>query len=202
MIGSVSRRQKPYFFLSISSGISSSTTWPTAEEMTYSSFSKWSPFFGTLPSARARSCATLGFSAMMRDLAMKGCQLDLVGVVCKSRQQDRGRAYASFTKYFPGSCLTSRFSSRRRRVEETVPLGRSHFAAIWSIGVSVGIDRIIDPPLVVGQLGQRPRRRFGRRLLLSGRRICKSSRISLASMTSFAPCWMSRFDPCAVGALM
>src|SRR4051812_6261944 len=68
MIGSVSSRQKPYFFLSMSSGISSSATCPTAEEMTYSSFSKWSPFLGTLPRARARSAATLGFSAMMSDL--------------------------------------------------------------------------------------------------------------------------------------
>src|SRR5205814_282188 len=45
--------------------------------------------------------------------------------------------YASFTKYFPGNCLTSRFSSRRRRVEETVPLGNLDFAAISSIKVSV-----------------------------------------------------------------
>jgi hypothetical protein len=39
MIGSVSSRQKPYFFLSMSSGIWSSTRCPTADEMTYSSFS-------------------------------------------------------------------------------------------------------------------------------------------------------------------
>ena len=39
MIGSVSSRQKPYSFLSMSSGISSSTRWPTADEMTFSSFS-------------------------------------------------------------------------------------------------------------------------------------------------------------------
>ena len=39
MIGSVSSRQKPYFFLSMSSGIWSPTRWPTADEMTYSSFS-------------------------------------------------------------------------------------------------------------------------------------------------------------------
>src|SRR5947199_10505146 len=50
---------------------------------------------------------------------------------------DRGRGYASFTKYFPGNCFTSRFSSRLRRVEETVPLGKLHFVAISSIGVSV-----------------------------------------------------------------
>src|SRR3954467_6607564 len=71
MIGSVSRRQKPYFFLSISSGINSSATWPTADEMTYSSFSKWSPFLGTFPRARARSAATLGFSAMISDLDIR-----------------------------------------------------------------------------------------------------------------------------------
>jgi len=34
MIGRASRRQKPYFFLSMSSGIWSSTMWPTADEMT------------------------------------------------------------------------------------------------------------------------------------------------------------------------
>ena len=43
---------------------------------------------------------------------------------------------ASFTKYFPGNCLTSRFSSRRKRVEETVPLGNSDFVAMASIDVS------------------------------------------------------------------
>src|SRR5947199_10226934 len=50
---------------------------------------------------------------------------------------DRGRGYASFTKYFPGNCFTSRFSSRARRVEETVPLGKFDFVAISSICVSV-----------------------------------------------------------------
>ena len=39
MIGSASSRQKPYFFLSMSSGMRSSATCPTADEMTYSSFS-------------------------------------------------------------------------------------------------------------------------------------------------------------------
>ena len=34
MIGSASRRQKPYIFLSMSSGICSSTMWPTADEIT------------------------------------------------------------------------------------------------------------------------------------------------------------------------
>jgi hypothetical protein len=48
-------------------------------------------------------------------------------------------SYDSLTKYFPGSCLTSRFSSRASKVEETVALGKSHFDAIWSIGVSVGL---------------------------------------------------------------
>src|SRR4051812_6554811 len=65
-MGRVSSRQKPYFFLSMSSGICSPTRWPTADEITYSSFSKWSPCFGTLPSARAKSAATEGFSAIMR----------------------------------------------------------------------------------------------------------------------------------------
>ena len=45
--------------------------------------------------------------------------------------------YASLTKYFPGNCLTSRFSSRRSRVEETVPLGNLDFVAMASIDVSV-----------------------------------------------------------------
>ena len=72
MMGNVSKRQKPYFFLSMSSGISSSTTWPTAEEMTHSSFSYQSPFLGTFPRARARSAATDGFSAMTRDFM--GCE--------------------------------------------------------------------------------------------------------------------------------
>src|SRR5260370_36127302 len=37
---------------------------------------------------------------------------------------------AQFHKIFPGNCFTSRFSSRRRRVEETIALGKSHVAAI------------------------------------------------------------------------
>src|SRR5258708_15882634 len=36
----------------------------------------------------------------------------------------------------------------------------------------------------------------------SGRRICRSSRMSLASMTSLAPCWIRRLDPIALGALI
>src|SRR5205807_10653263 len=72
IIGSVSRRQKPYFFLSMSSGMSSSATCPTADEMTYCSFSKWSPCFGIFPRTRAMSAATLGFSAMTRDLDIEG----------------------------------------------------------------------------------------------------------------------------------
>jgi hypothetical protein len=54
---------------SYSSGALISTRWPTAEVTTYWSFSKWSACFSNLPavgvSARTRSCATLGFSAMM-----------------------------------------------------------------------------------------------------------------------------------------
>ena len=57
-------------------GIFNSTRWPRANVMMAFSFSKWSPSLWNLPnpgardSALARSLATLGFSAMMRDLDM------------------------------------------------------------------------------------------------------------------------------------
>jgi hypothetical protein len=57
--------------------------------------------------------------------------------IAKRLQREAPLVYASLTKYFLGNCLTSRFSSRRRRVEETVPLGNSDFVAMASIGVSV-----------------------------------------------------------------
>ncbi len=68
----------------------------SAEVMTYSSFSKRSSFLGTLPRARARSAATLGFSAMTSAL---------------------GIVYWIFTKRLPGSCLTSflHFKGEQRR---------------------------------------------------------------------------------------
>ena len=53
------------------SGGASSSRWPTADEMTHWSFSYQSPSFFT-PSTRARSVATLGFSAMTRVLDMGG----------------------------------------------------------------------------------------------------------------------------------
>ena len=46
---------------SSSSGSPISTRWPTAELITYRSFSKWSPSFLMLPSAFAISLATDGF---------------------------------------------------------------------------------------------------------------------------------------------
>ena len=43
----------------------------------------------------------------------------------------------SLTKYFPGNCLTRRFSSSCKSVEETAALGRSLRAAMSSMEVSV-----------------------------------------------------------------
>src|SRR2546430_2348980 len=57
--------------------------------------------------------------------------------IAKRLQPERIVVYPSFTKYLPGSCFTRRFSSRRRSVEETVPLGSSAFVAMSSIDVSV-----------------------------------------------------------------
>jgi len=45
--------------------------------------------------------------------------------------------YPSFTNYFPGNCLTSRFSSSRKSTDETVGLGKLHLAAMASIAVSL-----------------------------------------------------------------
>src|SRR5436190_24294075 len=43
--------------------------------------------------------------------------LDVAGL------QQSGPHYPSFTKYFPGSCFTIRFSSSRMSVDDTVPSG-------------------------------------------------------------------------------
>src|SRR6476620_8440542 len=69
MIGRFAKLHLPRF-LSISPGRQSSTRWPMAEVITNSSFSKASFFFGIFPRARARSAATLGFSAMTRAFGM------------------------------------------------------------------------------------------------------------------------------------
>src|SRR5436853_6162663 len=47
-----------------------SSRWPTAEERTYRSPSKYSSLRASPPSARAMSAATEGFSAMIRRLAI------------------------------------------------------------------------------------------------------------------------------------
>ncbi len=92
----------------------------------------------------------------------------------------------------------SRASSVRAasNVDETVPLGSSAFVAISSIDVSV--SRIDSYTRRSSSLSSgKARTAASGAGLLSGNRICRSSRISLASMTSFAPCWMRRFEPIA-----
>ena len=107
-------------------------------------------FLGHFAERAGQIRATLGFSAIMRVLAMKGCQLDLVGVVCKSQQQRTGARYDSFTKYFPGSCLTRRFSSSRRRADETVALGRFARRGDPVDRRFRRIDRIVNKSLLIG----------------------------------------------------
>src|SRR5438046_3156992 len=92
--------------------------------MTYWSFSKWSPFFGILPSARARSAATLGFSAMMSDLDIFCGEGKRVAL---KKPAGRRRLHQCH-ELFPGGFFKSRFSSRRRRVEESAALGKSDFS--------------------------------------------------------------------------
>ena len=59
-------------FTSSSSGMPISSRWPTADEMTWRSLSKYSPWRVKPPSARAMSAATEGFSAMIRLLDIPG----------------------------------------------------------------------------------------------------------------------------------
>lgn len=59
--------------------------------------------------------------------------------IAKRLQREANVVYASFTKYFPGNCFTRRFSSRRNKLEETVPLGNSDSVAMSSIDVSVAL---------------------------------------------------------------
>src|SRR5882672_6226448 len=60
------------FLTSCSGGKVSSSKWPTAEDSTYLSLSKYSPLRVNPPSAREMSAATDGFSAMMSFFGMRG----------------------------------------------------------------------------------------------------------------------------------
>src|SRR5579864_4587613 len=71
MIGKFAKLHLPRF-TSISLGNANSTKCPTAEEMIDWSLSKKSSCFLKPPRERARSAATLGFSAMMSDLDIFG----------------------------------------------------------------------------------------------------------------------------------
>ena len=52
-------------------------------------------FFRNLAESAREVAATLGFSAMMRVLAMKGCQLDPVGAIrnCAPRRRQKKKTY-------------------------------------------------------------------------------------------------------------
>jgi len=98
------------------------------------------------PSALAMSPATEGFSVIIRDLDIRGWNRTQLRDFCKSDRSvarfgqgyDRSpSSYPSFTKYFPGNCLTKRFSSNCNSVDETAALDNLLFVAISSMGVSV-----------------------------------------------------------------
>src|SRR4029077_17898366 len=136
--------------------------------------------------------APLGFSAMIRVLDMKRVESKLSFAQIANRlEQDPGetsnqKAYPSFTKYLPGNCLTSRFNSRRKRTEETVGFGRLHLAAIASMAVSLASIASYTLRSDSDNSGNgRVATAIG---FDSGKRIWRSSRISEASITSFAPC--------------
>src|SRR5439155_20211849 len=94
------------------------------------------------------------------------------------------KAYPSFTKYLPGNCLTSRFNSKRKRREDTVGLGRLHLAAMASIAVSLA--SIASETLRSDSDNPGNARAAAAIGFDSGKRICRSSRISEAPMTRFA----------------
>src|SRR4029453_14982122 len=92
------------------------------------------------------SPATDGFSVIMRDLDMGAGNRTHLRDFCKWEtffrhtcpgKAAKHRSYPSFTKYFPGNCLTKRFNSNCNRVDETLALGRCVFSVMSSIDVSV-----------------------------------------------------------------
>ena len=78
-------------------------------------------------------------------IAARGFAMDRAGrprhAVRSARTSDapyqKSLIQPNLTKYFPGNCLTRRFSSSCKSVDETAALGRSLRAAISSIEVSV-----------------------------------------------------------------
>src|SRR6266699_7107781 len=92
------------------------------------------------------SPATEGFSVIIRDLDIRGWNRTQLRDFCKSDRSvarfgqgyDRSpSSYPSFTKYFPGNCLTKRFSSNCNKIDETAALVSFVFSLISSIDVSV-----------------------------------------------------------------
>src|SRR6202011_2562169 len=79
-------------------GNANSTKCPSADEMMYLSLSKSSPSLWKPPRARARSFATLGFSAMISDLDIETQQLATTG----SRSRTR---LSEFHEIFSGQLL-------------------------------------------------------------------------------------------------
>src|SRR5207244_5338197 len=150
------------------------------------------------------SLATEGFSVIMSDLDMGQESNSLKAPLQVKPLCDRLNnclAYPSLTKYFPGNCLTRRLSSSCNNVDETAALDKLLLAAMSSIEVSVASIASYTRRSS-SESGGNGRAAASGEGFVSGRRICKSSRISDASMTSFAPCWMRRFDPIALGALI
>src|SRR5947207_14783947 len=89
----------------------------------------------------------------------------------------------SLTKYFPGNCLTRRFSSNCNNVDETAALGNSLFAAISSIEVSVASIASYTRRSSLDSGGHARAAAWGAGFV-SGGRTYKSPRMSLASITS------------------
>ena len=106
-----------------------------------------------------------------------------------------------FHKVFPGQLLNEplQFEPEKSRGDD----------GAWQIALGSNlidrrlgrIDGVIDAALS-SERGGNGRTAASGDGFVSGKRICRSSRMSAASMISFAPCWMSRFDPIALGALM
>src|SRR4026208_2089123 len=104
--------------------------------------------------------------------------------------------YPSFTKYLPGNCLTSRFSSRRKSTDDTVGLGNLHLAAMASIPVSLAF---VASYTLLSDSDNSGKGRAALAIgLESGRSICQSSRMSDASITRLPPRCIKRVDHLAL----
>ncbi len=155
MIGSVSRRQKPYFFLVDVLRHFQLDDVADCRRDDVLVVLEVVAFLGDLAEGAGKVLRDAGLlgddegfghEGMPSRPRWRGLQVrSMFGVLIHSTDRAccapaaSAQGYDSLTKYLPGSCLTRRFNSRRSRTDETVALGsslavvicRSAFRSAW-----------------------------------------------------------------------